>query len=165
MEYIPKGKGHAPDICVIGLFAFAVVLFGVSDLLTGTLHVVPQFIALFALTAAVYIGIRYRFTEFRYVLSEDTDGGTLITVYRATGRRSVAEARMSGAYLEEVTRYTDRRALKEAKRDKAVYVYTASMNPASSVMCVFEGDERKTALILEGEGEFFEVLKRISESK
>lgn len=167
MEYTPRKKGHGADAAVIVLFAAAVILFGISNALTGIFHAVPQIAALFALTAAVYIGIRYRFTEFRYVLSEDTDGGVLLTVHRATGRRTVAEARMSGAYLEETIRFdnrTGRESLKEAKKGKSVYVYTVSLRPQSVVMCVFTGDfGKKTALILEGEGEFFDTLASIAE--
>ena len=163
MEYSPRQSDKRADVLVLVLFIAAVILFGVSNALTGLFHVVPQIGALVCVTAALYLAIRYRLTSFRYVISDD-DGDTLLTVYRSQGRRSVAEARMSGVWLESVERFTDRRSVKEAVRGMAVYDYTLSMKPQSVLVCVFVGDpERKTALILECDGDFAAALGRMAE--
>jgi len=162
MEYIPKPSNRKSDLLVITFFALTVILYGIGKNFGGIFHFIPQVCALFTLTVCIYLAVRYRFTDFRYTLIEDDDGGKLLTVYRSQGKREIAECRMSGCYHEAVTVYNGKTTLKEAKKGKSVYNYTASMSPKEITMLVFGGNgEKKTAILLECDEIFYTALNSI----
>lgn len=162
MDYIPQSRSRRADYFIIGSFVLAVTLFCIASFMPAFGGIV-QCAGLFVLTASVYLTVRYRLTTFRYSLSNDS-GEVLFTVYRKQGRRSIAECRMSGVYLESVGRYSSKKALAEVRQGVSVYDYTVTLAPKDVCFLVFEsGTEKKTGVILEADGRFYDALVSIAE--
>lgn len=162
MEYIPVSKSRRTDLMIFASFILAVCAFCIASFMPSYGGLV-QILGLVLLTAAVYLAVRYRLTSFRYVLSDDGDGGVLFTVYRAQGKRSVAECRMSGVYLESVCRRESKKELSDLRCGVSVYDYTASFMPEDICFLVFEsGADKKTGVILETDGAFYDALAALA---
>ena len=157
MEYSPVPAGHTADYMIIGSFVASVAAFAVS-FSDFAYRGIIQIIGLVLLTICIYIAIRYRFTVFRYLISEE-NGEALLTVYRKQGRRSIAECRISLLYLKSAVLYFSGGELKKARRVTAFYNYSASIEPKRLCFAVFDnGGEKKTGIILEPDDTFYRAL-------
>ena len=156
MEYVPKGETKRSDAVIVGLFVLGVACFGAARFI-GRYVFAGQAAGLIAFTAAMYVAVRYRLTQFVYALT--MDGDEVFAVFRDRGRNKVAVCMVSISFLRSVKRYADRDAAKEAAAGRDLYFYTQSMSPQSFVVLFFEtSGERDLAVIIECDEAFERVL-------
>ena len=159
MEYTPKGETKRSDAIIVGLFVLGVACFGAARLI-GRYPFAAQAAGLISFSAAIYVAVRYRLTQFVYAIQTDGED-EVFAVFRDRGRNKAAQCMVSLSYLRSVKRYAERDAAKEAAAGRDVYFYTQSMSPASFVVLVFEtSGERDLAVIVECDEAFERELAR-----
>ena len=162
MEYTPKGETKRSDAIIVGLFVLGVLCFGAARLI-GRYVFAVQAAGLISISAAIYVAVRYRLTQFVYALAEDGED-EVFSVFRDRGRNKVAQCMVSTAFLRSVKRYAGRDEVKQAAAGRDVYFYTQSMSPPSFVLLLFETTgERDLAVIVECDAAFErELARRVS---
>ena len=158
MKYSPvPQKGKTTALAGI-LFAIALVSY-VFSIMKITSPALLQLITLLAITAAVYVLVRFRYTTVTYMITprgrEEYEGIQLLSdidfiVTKSQGRREgIMECRLSLDLLAAVVPLPHGQITGDMRRDLSekfgkikIYNYTVSMRPADSIALVFddEGD-------------------------
>ena len=162
MEYSPKGDNKRSDPIIIGLFVLGVACFAAARFV-GRYPFILQAAGLVSLSAAIYVAVRYRLTQFVYAILKDGED-EVFAVFRDRGRNKTAQCMVSLSYLRSVKRFESRDAMKDSLAGHDVYYYTQSMSPASFLLLVFDTTgERDLAVIVECDAAFeSELAKRVS---
>ena len=162
MEYSPKGKTKNSDIAMIGLFVLCVISFAFSNAPLRYAWILRA-VGLFALTGVCWLAIRYRLTQFTYLIDGEI-GAESFTVFCGRGKNSVAECRLALSDLRSVRRYRDEDEAKEAQKGFETHSYVQSMTPDSLVLCEFASSgERDLCIVLECDEAFERAIAACAE--
>ena len=157
MEYSPKGNTKSSDIATIGLFALCAASFAAANF-NFRFSWGFRVVGLIALTAAVYLAVRYRLSQLVYAVGGEV-GDEVFSVYLDRGRNKTAICRLALCDLRSVRRYADGDEAKAAQKGLETHSYVQSMTPDSLVLCVFEtSGERDLCVVLECDDAFERTL-------
>ena len=161
-----RGGLHA---MVMGAFAAAAILFGVSDMESIPYPAIFQTIAVVSFVAAVYLCVRYSLRLYRYAVEPSgivsADGREVcdLVVTEVVGKRLKVVARVSLRDISEVAvvKHSDKEALRAVRASMTVgrQVFRYANVPVMPEECYIALPEEGSVLVIPADADMVRILK------
>lgn len=141
----PKSRSRRAYLCVLGCVLLSVVFGTVPILIDVPYGPVWLFAALFSLTAALLITVRYLVRRYVYRFVGREDGGFDFVVLEISGKRTLCVCRVSTDAFRALVRE------EKGKRTRPTYDWSTEL-----------GAPRHLLTMTDGDGRFFEESEEIT---
>ncbi len=141
---------------LLAIFALAALAAFITDAFSLGMRAVNQFIMLSALTACVFVAVRYILADFIYKTDDD---GEYLEIIRVTSRLPQTNASVKISPADKIVRLTgSKEALKDVQ--KKMY-FNLSFMPEELYAYIFTYEGVRQALILECDGRYAEYIESL----
>ena len=131
----PKSRSRRAYLYVLGCVLFATALWTVPAMTNAPYGLIWHFAALFSLTVALLVTVRYLVRRYVYRIVATEDGGFDFVVLEISGKRTVCVCRVSTDSFRAIVRE------EKGKRIRLTYDWSTDLGTRAYLLTLTDGEE------------------------